>query len=509
MIDASPDRAGSATRRPASLRKKLLFGTALAVIASGGLVAGEGFLVGPTAQAAAPTTEAASQPVQAPDFADLAQKVTPAVVSIRVRESAPAAALDNGSGSPLQGFGNLPPELRRFFEQQMPNAPATPQPGLNAMALGSGFLVSADGYVVTNNHVVANASDFTVTTQDGTEHPAKLIGADDKTDIALLKINGDHSFPYVKFSQDPIRVGEWVMAVGNPFGLGGTVTAGIVSATGRAIDSGPYDNYIQIDAPVNRGNSGGPSFNLKGEVIGVNTAIYSPSGGSVGIAFDVPASTAEHVIADLKDHGKVVRGWLGVQIQPITPAIADSLGLSGHDGALVAEPQANSPASGADINAGDAILAVDGKPVKDPRDLAMRIAADAPGSTVTISVWRDGAKKDVQVRLGTLPGSTAMAKADTGGQAEPSAFHDFGLTLAPTPDHHGVAIAKVDDNGAAADAGLQPGDVILSVDNNKVSKPADVKDQVAAVRERGLKGVLLQVRSGTETRYVGLSFANA
>jgi serine protease Do len=375
------------------------------------------------------------------------------------------------------------------------------------VALGSGFFISADGYVVTNNHVVDHASDYTITAQDGSDYHAKLIGTDDKTDLALLKVTANRTFPYVKFAQEPVRVGEWVMAVGNPFGLGGTVTSGIVSATGREIGSSSYDNYIQIDAPVNRGNSGGPTFNLKGEVIGVNTAIYSPSGGSVGIAFDIPSSTAAHVIDTLRDQGHIVRGWLGVQIQAITPEIADGLGLPDRQGALVAEPQQNGPAIAAGIKAGDAILAVDGKPVKDPRDLAMRIADYAPGTKVTVSIWHDGSKKDVDLQLGTLPGEK-QASAET-PQAEPSALHEFGLSLAPTPDHNGVEIAKVDPSGTAADAGLQPGDVILSVDNKKVAKPTDVKDQIAAARDRGLKAVLLQLKSSNGTHYVGLSFANA
>jgi serine protease Do len=507
MIDAPRDQTHAAKRFLGSPRKQLLLGTALAVIIGGSLISGEAILGSPAAQAAA--METANQAAPAPDFADLAQKVTPAVVSIRVREASPVASSDDQSDSQSQGFENLPPEIRRFFEQQMPNfrgqMPETPRQ--NAMALGSGFFISADGYVVTNNHVVDHGRDFTITTQDGSDYHAKLIGTDDKTDLAVLKVTASHTFPYVKFAEDPVRVGEWVMAVGNPFGLGGTVTAGIVSATGREIGSGSYDNYIQIDAPVNKGNSGGPTFNLKGEVIGVNTAIYSPSGGSVGIAFDIPSSTAEHVIDTLKDQGHIVRGWLGVQIQAITPEIADGLGLSDKQGALVAEPQENGPAIGAGIKAGDAILAVDGKTVKDPRDLATRIADYAPGTKVTVTIWRDGSKKDVDVQLGTLPGEK-QASAET-PKAEPSALHEFGLALAPTEDHNGVEIAKVDPNGTGADAGLQPGDVILSVDNQKVAKPADVKDQITAARDRGMKAVLLQVKSGDQTRYIGLSFANA
>jgi serine protease Do len=297
------------------------------------------------------------------------------------------------------------------------------------------------------------------------------------------------------------------MAVGNPFGLGGTVTAGIVSATGRNIGSGPYDNFIQIDAPVNRGNSGGPTFNLKGDVIGINTEIYSPSGGSVGIAFDIPASSAEHVIDALKDHGHVVRGWLGVEIQPVTQQLAESMRLDMAAGALVTQPQDNSPAGKAGIQAGDTILTVDGQSVKDPSDLAMKIAGYAPGTSVTLNVWRDGQKKEVQVELGTLPSADQQAALQS--DVKPTALAGLGLSLAPSHDGKGVIIANVDTNGSAADSGLNQGDVIVSVGGTKVSTPADVEKQVSDARKSGLKAVLLRVQSGSETRYVGLSFANA
>jgi serine protease Do len=313
----------------------------------------------------------------------------------------------------------------------------------------------------------------------------------------------------VKFSEDPVRVGQWIIAVGNPFSLGGSVTAGIVSATGREIGSGPYDNYIQIDAPVNRGNSGGPTFNLKGEVIGINTSIYSPSGGSIGIGFAIPASTTEHVIASLKDHGSVVRAWLGVQVQPITTEIADGLSLDKTAGALVAHPQDNSPAAKAGIRDGDVILALDGKDVQDPNDLATRIANYASGTEVTLSVWRDGEEKDVQVTLATPPEKDKQAADAPATNVKPSALGEFGLSVSPSKNDVGVVIAKVDPNGKAADGGIQEGDVIISVDNKKVSSPNDVEKQVDAARQSGLKAVLLQVKSGNDIRYVGLSFANA
>jgi serine protease Do len=306
-----------------------------------------------------------------------------------------------------------------------------------------------------------------------------------------------------------VRVGDWVVAVGNPFGLGGTVTAGIVSARGREIGAGPYDDFIQIDAAVNRGNSGGPTFNLNGEVIGVNTAIFSPSGGNVGIAFDIPASTANTIITDLKDHGSVTRGWLGVQIQPVTAEIAESLKLKGTSGALVSDPQDNSPAAKAGLKSGDTILAVNGKDVKDPRDLAMRIAGMAPDTSVKITYWRDGASHDVDVKLGTLPAekTASLDKAAPDAQAKPASLDDFGLALGQSDDKSGVAITDVDPNGQAAERGLQPGDVILSVGEANVKTPAEVEKKVADAKSGGSKAVLLRVKTGDNTRFVALSFA--
>ena len=277
---------------------------------------------------------------------------------------------------------------------------------------GSGFFISADGYAVTNNHVVDHAKSVQVTTDDGTIYTAKVIGTDPKTDLALIKVDGKKDFPFVKFADQTPRIGDWVVAVGNPFGLGGTVTAGIVSARGRDIGAGPYDDYIQIDAPINKGNSGGPAFDVNGNVIGVNTAIFSPSGGSVGIGFDIPADTAKMVVAQLKDKGHVTRGWIGVQIQPVTPSIADSLGMKKAEGALVDEPQAGSPAAKAGIEAGDVITAVNGTPVKDARDLARKIGTMAPGTSVKLDVLRNGEAKTMTLTLGEMP-NEQQAKADT------------------------------------------------------------------------------------------------
>jgi serine protease Do len=297
------------------------------------------------------------------------------------------------TGSPMQ----------KFFQQFGQNLPNGMQRHQTISGVGSGFFISADGYAVTNNHVVDSAKSVQVTTDEGTIYNAKVIGADPKSDIALIKVDGKKDFPYVKFADQEPRVGNWVVAVGNPFGLGGTVTAGIVSASGRDIGTSAYDDYIQIDAPINKGNSGGPAFDVNGNVIGVNTAIYSPSGGSVGIGFDIPAKTAKMVVAQLKDKGYVTRGWLGVQIQPVTTGIADSLGMKKAQGALVDEPQADSPAAKAGIKSGDVITAVDGTTVKDARELARTIGMMPPNTSVKLDVLRNGGITTLAVTLGQMP----------------------------------------------------------------------------------------------------------
>jgi len=330
-------------------------------------------------------------------FADIVAKVKPAVISVRVKIDRPANSSfseDEQSvpqGSPFEHF------FRRF---------GTPNNGEGGHQVitgqGSGFFITADGYAVTNNHVVQNAENVQVTADDGKIYSAKVIGTDSRTDLALIKLDGK-DFPYVKLADGSPRVGDWVLAVGNPFGLGGTVTAGIVSARGRDIGAGPYDDFIQIDAPVNKGNSGGPTFDVDGNVIGVNTAIFSPSGGSVGIAFAIPSDTVKSVIAQLREKGSVTRGWIGVQIQPVTPDIADGLGLKKAAGALVSEPQPNSPAAKAGIESGDVITAVDGNSIADARELARRIGTMAPGTAVKLNLVHEGQEKTVTLTLGTLP----------------------------------------------------------------------------------------------------------
>lgn len=379
---------------------------------------------------------------------------------------------------------------------------------------GSGFFISADGYAVTNNHVVDHAQSVQVTTDDGTIYTAKVVGTDPKTDLALIKVEGKKDFPFVKFSDQKARIGDWVVAVGNPFGLGGTVTAGIVSASGRDIGNGPYDDFIQIDAPINKGNSGGPAFDMNGNVIGVNTAIFSPSGGSVGIGFDIPASTAKLVVAQLKDKGAVTRGWLGVQVQPVTADIADSLGLKAARGAIVDNPQDGSPAAKAGIEAGDVITAVNGTAVKDSRDLARTIATLAPGSSVKLDVFHKGESKTVTLALGELPNERqAQGKADDGKTQPDAGTPRLGLSLAPAGDVQGAAgqkglvVTEVDPEGPAAQRGIQTGDVILNVGGKPVANVGDVRSELAQAKSSGKKSVLLQVKSAEATRFVAVPLA--
>jgi len=455
-------------------------------------------------------------------FADVVERVSPAVVSVRVKLERPNSSNLDG----LERFGreNIPPQMEEFFkrffgDRDGPNfrqgpgqGPRTPR---RAQGQGSGFFVSADGFVVTNNHVVDKSSEVEITTNDGKSYSAKVVGTDPRTDIALLKVDGRSDFPWVKFGGNAPRVGDWVLAVGNPFGLGGTVTAGIVSARGRDIGANVYDDFIQIDAAVNRGNSGGPTFNLAGEVIGVNTAIVSPSGGNVGIAFAIPAENVNRIVNELRETGSVTRGYVGVQIQPITKEIADSLGLKDEGGALVAEVQPGTPAAKAGIQAGDAILSVDGERLKDARDLSRRVAAKAPGAAVKLVVARDGKERTIDVELAKLPDQVQAAapsrpneKEDKGGVAQPQ----LGLTLAPANSvagagGEGVVITEVQPNGPAAERGMQSGDVILEVGGKKVSTPGEVRDAVSAARKENKANVLVRMKRENNSRFITLPVA--
>jgi serine protease Do len=450
-------------------------------------------------------------------FADIVERVKPSVISVKVNIKEKIASSDDGddSSSPFQPGSPMERFFRRFGG---PDG----VPGLKGgrgrvvQGQGSGFFISADGYAVTNNHVVDGADKVEVTTDDGKTYTAKVIGTDQRTDLALIKVEGGSNFPFAKLADSKPRIGDWVLAVGNPFGLGGTVTAGIVSASGRDIGNGPYDDFIQIDAPVNKGNSGGPAFDTNGEVMGVNTAIYSPSGGSVGIAFSIPANTVKSVVAQLKDKGSVSRGWIGVQIQPVTSDIADSLGMKKAEGALVAEPQANGPAAKAGIESGDVITAVNGESVKDARELARTIGGMAPGATVKLNVLHKGQDKVVNLTLGQLP-NTVEAKAETDNDSGKRANRGtdvpkLGMTVAPANSvagagKEGVVVTEVDPKSAAAERGFKEGDVILEVGGKSVATAGEVRDAINAARTDNKNSVLMRVKSGGQSRFVAVPLA--
>ena len=492
-----------------SARRVLLLAGVAGLSAS--LVAGANLM--PSRTGSTLTGIAYAQDAQRPvGFADIVEKVKPAVISVRVKVDTGARMMG------LEGNPASPPnsEMERFFRRfGTPDSEQRAPRNRLVTGQGSGFFISADGYAVTNNHVVDKADAVEVTTDDGKSYTAKVIGTDPRTDVALIKVEGRSDFPYVKFAEHTPRIGDWVIAVGNPFGLGGTVTAGIVSARGRDIGAGPYDDFIQIDAPVNKGNSGGPTFDVDGNVIGVNTAIFAPSGGWVRIAFAIPASTVQSVVGQLKDKGAVTRGWVGVQIQPVTPEIADSIGLKRAEGALVAEPQPNGPAAKAGIVAGDVITAVNGTPVKDARDLARQIGSIAPGTTVRLTVWRKGEEKTFSMALGELP-NERDARVTSSDSATPhgSDVPRLGLSLAPAGQvagsgSEGVVVTKVDPDGAGSEHGFQTGDIILEVGGKKVSSPADVRTALNEAQREGKRSVLMRVKSGETTKFVALRLGRA
>ena len=503
--DGELDVPNTFSSRPKSLRATLLGAAALAAV---GAVSFQTLPI-----ASHPALAAASATLAGPSsFADVVDRVKGAVVSVRVKLDE-ANASDN---DPMQSMPNFPKGtpferfFREFGECQFGgrNGPdqETPRHG---MAQGSGFFISADGYIVTNNHVVEHQKEVTITTSEGKTIPARVVGTDPKTDLALLKVKEGSDFPYVSFSSETPRVGDWVIAVGNPFGLGGTVTAGIVSARGRDIGSGPYDDFLQIDAPVNHGNSGGPTFNTKGEVVGVNTAIFSPSGGSVGIGFAIASDVAKGVVQQLEDNGKVARGWLGVEIQPVTQDIADSLGLKEAEGALVAKTQENSPAMAAGLKDGDVIKSVNGDAIADAHDLARKIAALGPKKDAEIAIVRNGSPQTIKVTLAALP-DEKQAKADVAPERSKTAMAKYGMKLEPAANvdgagKDGVVVSDIDPDGVAAQKGIQTGDVILDVAGKPVSRPSDVTAAIDAAKANGKKSVLMRVKSADSTHYVALS----
>lgn len=503
------------------LRSALLGGAAALAIV--GAAAGTTVLNPPAATAKDITARV--QTTAPFDFADLVEAVSPAVVSVEIERPSTPAAVARGATPDMPqmpGLEDLPEDhpLRRFFrefEQRFgenrgdrgSEQRSQPHRGPGMMGQGSGFIISEDGYVVTNNHVTSGAGKITVKSTDGKSYEATLVGSDPRTDLALLKIEADGPLPFVSFAHERPRVGQWVVAVGNPFGLGGTVTAGIVSADGRDIGSGPYDDYLQIDAPVNRGNSGGPTFNINGEVIGVNTAIFSPSGGNVGIAFAIPASVAVPVIEQLREHGTVSRGWLGVQIQPVTEDIADSLGLDEAAGAIVASTLDSGPAGAAGIVSGDVILSVNGQPVADARDLARKIGSLKPDAKAELGIWRNGDLHTVSVDLAAQPSDPQRVAAAPA--VEQDALAKFGLAVAPANDDNGVGvrIIEVDPDSEAARKGLQAGDVIVAAGGAEIDAPSDLAKAVRNAEEKGRKAVLFRVRSGDNERFVALAMPKA
>ena len=473
---------------------------------------------------------ALAQPVEAPpvapsDFTAVVETVKPAVVGVQVRTDMETVADGGRRGFPglpgmPEGFDDLPEDhpfnefFRRFgsprdFGGGNDSRPYQPRRG---MSQGSGFFISEDGYLVTNAHVVKDANEITIAMDDGRELKAELIGQDERTDLALLKVEAEgQPFQYVKFAQDEAKVGQWVIAVGNPFGLGGTVTAGIISAAGRDIGSGPYDNYLQIDAPVNRGNSGGPTFNTRGEVIGVNTAIFSPSGGNVGIAFAIPASTVSEIITDLREDGSVTRGWLGVQIQPVTEDIAASLGVQGTDGAIVADAQASGPAAAAGIQAGDIIKKVNDQTIESPKELSQTIARFDPNTKINVTVLRDGREQQIEVTLGNLNQLDESQQASVQPEPAPAApqpgsVDALGLTIEENPNGDGVVVTGVEDASPAGEKGIRAGDVIVSVGGKPVNSLADLDTGVAAAQEQGRGAVLFKVQGENGVRFVGVPF---
>src|SRR5579863_5855042 len=490
--------------------RKILLATTMAAVVVLGPVAG--LELARAQGTSAPGTETAL-----PSLSPLVKKVMPAVVNISVVETN-----ETNGGSEVFPESPFDQYLRRFFQNQGIN-PQTPAPSerQQVTALGSGFIIDPSGLIVTNNHVVDGAKKVTVLFQDGTKHPAKILGRDPKTDLALLKVDVGHPLPYVSWGDSGHEnVGDWVVAIGNPFGLGGTVSAGIISARGRDIGAGPYDDFLQIDAPINRGNSGGPTFNLEGQVVGINTAIYSPNGGSVGIGFAIPSSLARPVIEELRAKGKVSRGWLGVQIQEVTPALAKSLDLPREGGALVADITKGSPAESVGFEQGDVIETFNGHEIQKVRDLPILVAETGIGTTAKVTVWRHGKEITLSPLIAEQPANLGVASRETGtgnggdAQQTPQRASVLGLKLAPlTPELRkqvrapanikGVVVTEIEDSSPLVDLDLEAGDVIVAINQEPVSNPREAVAKLKAAQAN--KRVLLQINRHGVNAFVAWS----
>lgn len=479
--------------------------TIVAVLLASTVLSGGGGYLAARAYAAndAPITIApAEQPMTAakPSFADLVEKVKPAVVNISTTEKVKARQRQQQTQP-----GSLEDFFRQFMEQQGQRKRG-PQ-----HALGSGFIIDPSGYIVTNNHVIADAARIVVTLDDGSEHSAVVKGRDPKTDVALLKIESKTPLPYVVFGDsDKTRIGDWVIAVGNPFGLGGSVSAGILSARGRNLNNGPYDNFLQIDAPINPGNSGGPIFDAAGRVIGISTAIYSPSGGSVGIGFGVPSNLAGSIVAQLKDGGKVERGWLGVSMQPMTESLAKAVGRNSADGVLVNEVMADGPAAKAGLKQGDVVVSINERTIRDPRDLATQVAGLKAGDSAKFGIWRDGRERNLTVKIGSQPADQTAELNDAAGEEG-----KVGLSLAPlTPELRnrfgleagakGAVVAEVASDSKAEESGVQSGDLIVGVAGKPVANPGQAVDAIKSAQRDKKEAVTLLVMRDGKTYYLAL-----